>query len=178
MTPLVAELNFWLALGTLALQALTVLLLVHLIWRPRGLSWMDPILSRFGLLAAFALTFVSSALTLLYSEVFGFIPCGLCWMERIFLYPQVILLGIALFKAEGARIADYIIGLSIPGALIALYHHYIQMGGSSLPCPAAGAGADCSKRILFEFDYVTFPLMAFSAFAFLIVLMLLLRRAQ
>jgi len=31
---------------------------------------------------------------------------------------------------------------------------------------------DCAERYLFEFGYITFPLMSFTIFAFLIILML------
>lgn len=91
------------------------------------------------------------------------------------MYPQAVLFAIALFIKD-AKAALYSIWLSVFGAGIALYQHYLQMGGHDvLPCPASGAG-DCAKRFLFEFGYVTFPLVAFSLFVFLIVLMLFVRR--
>ena len=36
--------------------------------------------------------------SLFYSEIAGYTPCALCWWQRVFLYPQAIILGIALFK--------------------------------------------------------------------------------
>ena len=75
-------------------------------------------------------------------------------------------------------VACYSIALSILAGSAALYPHYLQMGGTSvLPCPASGAG-DCAQRIIFEFGYITLPLMAATLFAFLIVLMLFVRRRQ
>lgn len=116
-------------------------------------------------------------MSLVYSEHFGVIPCGLCWTERIFLYPLAFILPLAWYRNEKS-IALYGIVLSGIGAVIALYHHYIQMtGGSSLPCPASGAG-DCAKRIIFEFGYITFPLIAFSSFVFIIALLLFVMRDQ
>jgi hypothetical protein len=65
--------------------------------------------------------------------------------------------------------------LSVCGALVALYHHFIQIGvGSALPCPASGG--DCGKRIVFEFGYVTFPLMAFTIFAMIFVVFYIVRK--
>ena len=107
-------------------------------------------------------------MTLVYSEAFGFVPCGLCWLQRVFLYPQVFILGMALFYKEKIA-ARYGLMLSVPGLIISLYQHYLQMGGNEfLPCPASGG--DCAKRIMFEFDFVTFPLVSAFLFLFLIVL--------
>lgn len=123
---------------------------------------------RFGLPLALVVTIVASALTLVYSEVFGVLPCGFCWLERAMLYPQILLVATALYIKDKAMPA-YGIALSAVGLIISLYHHYIQMGGSQfVACPSAGA--DCAKRFFFEFGFMTFPLMSAILFAFLIVL--------
>ncbi len=172
MDPTVASLNYWLSFGTILLQIVTGVLFVLSILTKRN-ALTEKIESH-GLLLIFLLSAGSAAMTLLYSDVFGFVPCGLCWFERIFLYPVVIISGIALWKKK-RDVADYILGLSIPGAVIALYHHYVQMGGSEfIACPVSGVS--CAKRIIFEFDYVTFPLMAFTLFVCIVVVALYLRR--
>lgn len=174
MTEFVGTLNFLFALGALLLQLVTITLLFSfLLKKDYGFTrWFE----RRALLTAFLVTLGTTAASLFYSDVLGFVPCGLCWLQRVFLYPQVVILGIALWKKRH-DITEYIIGLSIFGSVFALYQHYLQMGGRELvTCPTAGAGADCAKRILFEFGYITFPLMSFTVFAFLVVLMLLLRR--
>lgn len=175
MSPLVASLNTILALGSIALQVAIVVLAIAY-WR-KDQQELTRLVVRNALLLTFVVSLSGAVFTLLYSDVFGFVPCGLCWFERIMLYPIVIISGLALWKHEGARMADYILALAIPGALISLYHHYIQMGGSELvKCPAANA--DCAKRIIFEFGYITFPFLAFVLFVFLIVLMCYARRAD
>jgi disulfide bond formation protein DsbB len=94
-------------------------------------------------------------------------------VQRVFLYPQVIILGIALWRRH-QHVTEYIIALSIGGALFAGYQYYIQMGGADiLPCPASNiASAECSRRYIFEFGYITFPLMSLVSFLTLIVLMM------
>lgn len=176
MTGSIVLLGHILGVGTLLLQLCTLALFVmYFTWRGEQLTRF---LGRYGLHIAFLLTLGVTAMTLFFSEVVGFVPCGLCWFQRIFLFPQVVILGIALWQKRH-DVADYIIGLSIPGAVIALYQHYLQMGGSELvACPTAGAGVDCAKRLLFELGYITFPLMSATAFLFLIALMLLVRRAR
>ena len=172
-------LNFLLAAGTLAMQVAGAgFLAVYFLQKKfTDLQDISGLLSRWGLWLAFLLTLGATALTLYYSEVLGFAPCGWCWVQRVFLWPQVLLFAIALYREERAA-ADFSIAFSVFGGLAALYQHYLQMGGQALvPCPASGAG-DCAQRILFEFGYITFPLMAATLFAFLIVLMLFVRKSR
>lgn len=174
---LVETINWWLGVGTLAMQVLGAGFLVVYFLRKRfpDLNDVGVLLEKWGMWKAFALSCAGTALTLFYSEILGYPPCGLCWLQRVFLYPQVILFGLALWKRDRS-IAPYSIALSVAGAVVALYQHYLQMGGGEiLPCPATGISVDCAARILFEFGYITFPLMSFTLFAFLIVLMLFVR---
>ncbi len=176
MTPFVEELNFLLALGTIGMQIATVTLIALLFLEKKNSDYavLGNFVRRFGLHIGFLIALGSTIMSLYYSEVLGFIPCFLCWLQRIFIYPLVVLFGIAIWKKD-SRIADYVIGLSIVGFCIALYQHFLQMmGHGSLPCPSSGG--DCAQRILFEFGYITFPLIAVSSFALLIVLMLFVRR--
>lgn len=131
-------------------------------------SLVGPI-RRFGLQVAFVVSLAATALTLTYSEVYGFVPCGLCWMQRVFMFPQVLIAGTGIVLRD--RMAAYYgMLLAAPGLAIALYQHYLQMGGSEfITCPSAGGG-DCAERILFEFGFMTFPLLAAILFAFLLVL--------
>ena len=179
MSPLVSNLNFLLACATLLSQVLFVILVAAYLLRKKNaaLDSFFQVAAQYALPFAFLLALGATILSLVYSEVFGFVPCGLCWLQRIFLYPQTVLLGIAWWKKD-SRIGDYIIALSILGAIVALDQHLLQMGISSgLPCPASG-NTDCAKRILFEFNYITFPLMSFTSFVWQIGLMVLLRNTR
>jgi disulfide bond formation protein DsbB len=110
-------------------------------------------------------------LSLIYSDVIGYLPCTLCWYQRILLYPEVLLLGLALWK-EDRTITDYIIALSGLGILLSAYQKYLELGGTSiLPCSATAAS--CSKVYVMEFGYITIPVMALTSFVFIFVLMLI-----
>ncbi len=171
---LIESVNFYLALGTI----IALLALVVLVYDLRHKQILASHISRWGMIFAFFITLGASIMTLIYSDIFGLIPCGLCWLERIALYPQVLLIGAALFLKD-TLMPRYGIVLSVFGLIISLYHHYIQMGGSEfIKCPASGAGADCAKRFLFEFGFITFPLMAAVLFAFLIILYLYILKAS
>lgn len=164
-------LNQLLGTGTLALQVVTLGLIVALLLRKKIPGFNDVVMQVGGLALplAFVLSLSSSALTLYYSEVLGFEPCPLCWWQRIFMYPQVVLFGLALWKRIPYRLLS--ISFSVLGFGVALYHHALQMlPAGSLPCPATGPS--CSQITLLEYGYITYPLMAATLFAFLIVLMI------
>jgi disulfide bond formation protein DsbB len=168
--------NQLLGFATLALQIVTLGLLIVVILKKRypDLSDIGLFVERWGLWLAFVTSSGAVVLALFYSDVLGFTPCGLCWLMRIFMFSQVPLFAVALWKRDRG-IADYSIALSIFGLALGLYQHYLQMGGASvLPCPASGGG-DCAQRFLFELNYITFPLMGATLFAFLIVVMLFVR---
>lgn len=179
MSPVVSNLNFLLASATLLSQVLFFALIIAYTFRSRykSLDSFFKTVAPYAVPFSFFLALSATVLSLVYSEVFGFLPCGLCWLQRVFLYPQVILLGIAWLKKD-SNIADYVIALSIFGLFVAFDQHFMQMGiDSGLPCPASGNG-DCAKRILFEFNYITFPLISAMAFLWQIGLMVLMRNSS
>lgn len=177
----IETINHGLSLIVLAVQIASgaLLALLFLYKKFPDLEDVAVFVGKWGLWAGFILTASGTALSLFYSEVLGFAPCGLCWIQRVFLYPQVLLFALAIWKRDRG-IAIYSIALSVAGGIVALYQHYLQMGGQSLaPCPAVAAQAsDCAQRFLFEFGYMTFPLMTVTLFAFLIVVMLFVRARE
>ncbi len=164
-------LNQILGTGTLALQVVTLGVIVALVLRTK-ITGLNDVVRQVGGVAlplAFVLSLVTAALTLYYSDVLGFEPCPLCWWQRVFLYPQVIIFALALWKGISFRLLSIV--FSVLGLGVALYHHALQMlPAGSLPCPASGPS--CSQITLLEFGYITYPLMAATLFAFLIVLMI------
>jgi disulfide bond formation protein DsbB len=172
-------LNYWVGVSTLGMQAGALLLLAVYLLRKRipDLQEVGEFVGKWGLWLGFILTLGAMVMSLYYSEVLGFAPCGLCWVMRVFTYSQVVLFAVALWKRDRS-VADYSIALSIFGMIVGLYQHYLQMGGTDvLPCPAtSNIASDCAQRILFEFGYITFPLVGVSLFAFLIIVMLFVRR--
>ncbi len=171
-------LNWFVGFGAVILEAGTVALVVLLYLEKKNqtAAELSGLVRRFGLWLGLILSLCSVGVSLYYSDVLGFLPCGLCWLIRICSYPLVILFAVALYKKD-TRVADYVIALSGVGLLIGLYQHYLQLGGADvLPCPATGPGPDCAARILSEFGHVTFPWVAVAMFAFIIATMLHIRR--
>ncbi len=162
---------------TILAQAISVFLLVALLARRR----FAPQLKFFGdnaIIFSFVAALIAMSGSLFYSEVAGYAPCTLCWYQRILMYPQVFLLGLALLR-KSRDIIPYALLLSGIGAVIAGYHYLLQIGiAPELPCAATGYSAACSQRFILTFGYITIPMMAFSAFALIVLLMLVSRRKE
>lgn len=117
-----------------------------------------------GILFAFLVALVATSGSLYFSEVAGFEPCKLCWFQRIFMYPQTIILGVALIK-KTRDVVFYAMPLALVGGLLAIYHYVLQMSANPwAPCSTIGFSVSCSERFVAEFGYITIPWMSFSAF--------------
>lgn len=117
-----------------------------------------------GLWLAFVVAFGAVAASFVYSDVIGYLPCTLCWYQRAFWIPTAFILGIAAWRKD-RQVIPYILALVGVGALIALDHVWLQSGGTSLiPCEASGPS--CDQRFVYEFGYVTIPVMSLTGFAF------------
>ena len=129
--------------------------------------------------AAAVVALVATSGSLYFSEVAGFIPCVLCWWQRIFMYPLVVLLGIAaldrgLGAAARRRVTAYLLPLPLLGAAFASYHLYVEHvpGAESALCTV---GVPCSVRWFTELGYVTLPMLALTAFLAIAALLVLAR---
>jgi disulfide bond formation protein DsbB len=177
--PLLFVLNYLLAAGGLLLLVLTIGLYVDYFFNER--KFYIRFVSKFVWFILLAVTLGSVAMTLVYSEYFGFIPCSLCWLQRIALYPQALFVLMAFKTKESVFYPTYSIALSIFGLGVAVYHYIYQMvpkevlSSGVMPCLADGS-ADCASKVIDLFGFVTFPLLSAISFAFLIVLYLNLRR--
>ncbi|MEM3122373.1 MAG: disulfide oxidoreductase [Candidatus Pacearchaeota archaeon] len=119
---------------------------------------------------AFLVSLVATLGSLFFSEVAKYEPCKLCWFQRIFMYPQVIILGIALWKKE-FLVRKYAIPLSVIGALIAGFHYLLQIRvlNLNLPCSTIGQSVSCSTLFVMKFGYITIPMMALISFLLIII---------
>ncbi|OGH88302.1 MAG: hypothetical protein A3J93_01955 [Candidatus Magasanikbacteria bacterium RIFOXYC2_FULL_42_28] len=108
--------------------------------------------------------------SLFYSEIAGYEPCKLCWAQRIFMYPQVILLITAFAKKRAGAMLAYTLPLSVIGGLIAIYHYLLQLGVvSGVACGVVGYSVSCAQKFVLTYGYITIPLMAVTAFGLSVV---------
>lgn len=172
----ITAINTTLAVLTVIGQVIVIFVVLFLV--VRRLPHRNAILNLIrgnALTAAFVTALVSMLGSLFYSEIAGYAPCVLCWYQRIAMYPQVLLLGLAAFRRD-QNIADYSIGMSVIGGLIAAFNYREQISATPLAsCSAVGFSVSCSERFVTSFGYITIPLMAATAFAMIIVFLLTLK---
>ena len=175
-------LNFTLAVASLGLLLVTVVLYADYFFY-KGKYLGDVIKERAAWLMVIVVSVASTILSLVYSEYFGFIPCSLCWLQRIATYPQVLSI-LAFYKGDNRWFPLYGIWLSVFGLIVAGYQYIYQMlpkealSSGLVPCLADGSNADCAVKVINEFGFVTFPLIAAITFAFLIIVYLYLLRSK
>lgn len=113
---------------------------------------------------------VSTLGALFFSEVMELPPCVLCWYQRIFMFPLVLLLPIGLFPFD-RTIVRYALPLALGGWLISLFH-LLLVGGfipeSLKPCTQ---GVPCTETQIEWLGFITIPLLSFVAFSVISALM-------
>lgn len=175
--PLISFLSF----GTVAFDVLIVFgLLVYVLSfkasHKSRLGKISALLGKNSIEISLILATFASLSTLFLSEVARLIPCELCWYQRIFMFPQVVLLGIALLRNDKGVWATTLV-LSIIGFGIAVYQILLQNLPGIFPC--SDRAVNCALVQFRFFGYVTIPVMSATAFALIILLMLFgLRRSR
>lgn len=165
-------LNIFLGSGAIVLQVLAVAALLLLFFRPkekRKNIYLDFIDTHF-LPLAFVIALFASLFPLVYSEIVGFIPCELCWWQRVFMFPTLLLFGVAWWTKD-RKVIRYALPLLLFGFLISVYQNFIYyFGESSGACDATGVS--CYQRLVSEFGgYISLPMLALTAFFFLLTVL-------
>jgi disulfide bond formation protein DsbB len=119
------------------------------------------------LAAAVAATCMAGSLY--FSEVAGFLPCTLCWYQRIAMYSLAVILGLAAVRRD-PTIRRYALPLAGIGILISTYHWLLERF-PSIDAGACSATVPCEFVWFEQFGFVTLPFMAFTGFAAVITLL-------
>ena len=108
--------------------------------------------------------------SLFFSEISQFVPCRLCWFQRIGMYPLAAILLIAAIRRDHRGGALYGLPLVAFGSLVAIYHIYIEYHPEA---ETAGCkiGAPCSTKWIDKLGYITIPVFALTAFVAIGVLL-------
>lgn len=130
-----------------------------------------------SLLLAWIAAIIATIGSLYFSEVRHFIPCTLCWYQRIFMYPLAIILGIAIYRNDNS-IYRYVLPLSIIGMVISGYHTVLQKIPYLQQFEMCTTGVPCSKDYLNWLGFITIPLMAFIAFTVITICLVVLAQSK
>ncbi|ATH93127.1 2-oxoglutarate dehydrogenase [Bacillus glycinifermentans] len=128
----------------------------------------------FFLYGAWIVSLTATLGSLYFSEIRKFIPCELCWYQRIMMYPLVLILGIATFQGD-FRVKKYVLPMAAIGGFISLMHYLEQKvpGFSGIkPCVT---GVPCSGQYINWLGFITIPFLALIAFILIIICMCMIK---
>jgi disulfide bond formation protein DsbB len=129
------------------------------------------------LLVAWLLVTAATLGSLFFSMVMDLPPCSLCWYQRVFMFPLVVVLSMGLFPFD-PKVVRYALPLSAAGTVVALYHMLLQAGvipESAAPC---SQGVSCAEVDLLVFGFVSIPMLSLFAFGTVTALLIIILRSS
>jgi disulfide bond formation protein DsbB len=120
----------------------------------------------YELWAAFIVAAIATGGSLFFSEIAHFVPCELCWFQRICMYPLSILTLLIAVHGDH-RVARYLLPLPVVGAGVSVYHLLVENHVVSTP-KSCQIGAGCTVKWINEFGFMTIPTLTLAGFALLI----------
>jgi disulfide bond formation protein DsbB len=157
-----------------AAVAIAVLLALGAIVSPRIRELSVAVLAAVGpsaRLLAWIVAAVATLGSLYYSEIANFVPCRLCWYQRICMYPLAVILLVGLLLRD-RRVRWYAAPFVVIGAPISLYHWLVERVDFFAESSSCSAEAPCTVPWFEELGYVTLAFMALSAFLLIGTLLL------
>lgn len=119
---------------------------------------------------AFSVALIATLSSLVASEIFNLPPCELCWYQRVFMYPLVLIIGLGIMRRETSWMLTTLI-LGGIGWVIALYHSLLQWGIiPSTLAPCVGGVSCATSEITPILGFITIPFMSFISFTVILVL--------
>lgn len=164
-----AALQMFFALLALLVNVATLVLAALLVLRRHAriagiLAQIAPLL----LPAAFLVSLTATLGSLWFSESVGFVPCKLCWYQRIAVFPLPLLLGGMLLRRD-RRAALLLLPSTALGACVAVWHWLVERVPSLSGATSCAVDVPCSVPWFTEFGFVTLAWMAFSTLTFVAV---------
>ncbi len=143
------------------------------------MSTSEPTEQDHSLESAWTLVFlawlIASASTLgalFLSQVMGVVPCVLCWYQRIFMFPLVLILAAGLFPFD-ARIVRYALPLTVVGWMITFFHVLVAAGVVPEAVTPCAQGIPCKEQAIEWFGFLTIPWLSLIAFSLIGLLLIL-----
>lgn len=122
-------------------------------------TWLD----RSSLWVALAAAWVATLGSLYFSEVAGFLPCTLCWYQRILMYPLALLLAVGLLRRD-PHLPALVLPFSLTGLGFATYHYLLEKTDIFGQPTACQAGVSCVTAWINWFGFITIPFLALVGF--------------
>jgi disulfide bond formation protein DsbB len=127
------------------------------------------------LFSAWVIVSTSALGSIFFSHIMEFAPCVLCWYQRIFLFPLVLILAAGLFPFDKS-VVKYSLPLAIAGWLTAFYHNLLYSGIIPQELQPCSKGVSCTEKYIDLFGFITIPMLSLMSFTAIITLLFLLKR--
>jgi disulfide bond formation protein DsbB len=124
---------------------------------------------------AFLISLVATLGSLFFSEIMNFIPCSLCWYQRIFMYSLVFLFLINLLYPDD-KIFKYSFPLVFIGWIISIYHNLLMFKIIPEKLSPCVQGIPCSVDYLNWLGFITIPLLSFFSYTCILILLIMSKR--
>ncbi|MES0327430.1 MAG: disulfide bond formation protein B [Gammaproteobacteria bacterium] len=112
--------------------------------------------------------------SLFFSEVMALKPCVLCWYQRIFMYPLVVIFLVGLFPLDRS-VFRYAFPVALIGWGFAIYHYLLYSGYIPENLQPCDKDASCAEINLELFGFITIPMLSILSYTAIIVLLLIFR---
>jgi hypothetical protein len=162
--------NTIVALGTVALQIFFVAIIFAWIFKSDFLK----IIYKYSN-TIIRVVFVGAAIgSLVYQYILNYPPCLLCWYQRIAIFAVALIVFVADIKTD-KTLQRAVILLSVLGLAVAIFHNIIDIFPTGIDACGAN-GPSCLARYVYEFGYITIPMMSLSVLVFGVILPLVAKR--
>ena len=125
--------------------------------------------------SAFVISLIATLGSLFFSEIMNFVPCSLCWYQRIFMYPLVFLFSMNLLFPDD-KIFKYSFPIGFVGWIISVYHNLLMLKIIPENLSPCIQGVPCSVDYLNWFGFITIPLLSFFSYTIILILLIVLRK--
>lgn len=126
---------------------------------------------------AFIISLIATLGSLFFSEIMSFIPCSLCWYQRIFMYSLVFIFFTNLISPDD-KIFKYSILLVLIGWGISVYHNLLMFGIIPETLSPCVQGVPCSTVYINWLGFITIPLLSFFAYTIILILVIKIKNKK
>ena len=124
---------------------------------------------------SFIIASIATMGSLFFSEIMQFIPCSMCWYQRIFMYPLVLIFLINMLYPDD-KIVKYAMPIVLIGWFFSIYHNLLMFDiipESIVPCVQ---GVPCSTEYINWFGFITIPFLSFLAYSTILIFLLIIKK--
>lgn len=127
------------------------------------MNTLSTLLERHSLRIALVTAWIAMMGSLYFSEVRHYIPCQLCWYQRIIMYPLTGIIAFGLLRKD-TNTPHVALPFSVLGMGVATYHYLLQKTTLFSSVSTCQVGVPCSSMWINWFGFVTIPFLSLAAF--------------